>query len=499
MPAGNDMFNNPLIERYQHSALRPRHAWIYALIYLVSMALIVFLNWANARVGLRFTEQDEIGLLRELFGQFVIVECIILFIWGSSNVASALSTEMKQKSYDFLAMVPMTASDKILGIVIGRNLLTILLGGLNLVALVVIGILAHVPFETQMGIIGVIFSGTVCCWLVSLLSAMQVSKTTQGISPARLFVVVGFLVLLPLASSLVLGDNGEAFLTSTLGHFFVWQAPAATIITTCLIYFAFWVYWWCIRTLNSRNEPVSTARGALLFTIGFGIVMLGLFWFDMSGACMLDTHLKGDEALFTFGIVTLTPIFTLPFGTLQNYDTYVELGSRNPERTRMLNIVAESNLVLWMQLFVVWAVFVIAGQLCAKTFLEWRGIVYIIGMAGTFYAIYILLIEVCILEKPAYEKIHFLAGFVLLVQAILPVILKNLIQVDEIGAFSPLGLAFAVGERIDQGKQYVPFPGALTVNLLICLLLLLRVCRRYRDLVRTRVELSDKHISEVAK
>ena len=98
------MFNNPLIERFRYSLMRPRQFGIYVCIY-VTVALLMLLITLGA-----YRSPDGInieGMSRSLFGQFLVLQVLVLWIWSSINVASAIRDERKDKSYDFFRLLPL--------------------------------------------------------------------------------------------------------------------------------------------------------------------------------------------------------------------------------------------------------------------------------------------------------------------------------------------------------------------------------------------------------
>ena len=122
------MFKNPLIERYSYSVMRLSQVWIYGGIYLAVVALIVVLNTLSSVMDRSVQE-----VLRGLYIQFLVVEVFILCVWTTSNSISVIHMEVSQKSYDFFRMLPIRSLHKAIGLLIGRNLLTLLLAGINLV------------------------------------------------------------------------------------------------------------------------------------------------------------------------------------------------------------------------------------------------------------------------------------------------------------------------------------------------------------------------------
>ena len=89
------MFNNPLIERYRYSQLRPRQFWIYLVIYTIVISLMLLINWSI--YNYQHAYESRHGFFRGLYYQFLMFQLLILWVWGAVNSGSALKEEIIQK------------------------------------------------------------------------------------------------------------------------------------------------------------------------------------------------------------------------------------------------------------------------------------------------------------------------------------------------------------------------------------------------------------------
>ena len=80
------MLNNPLIQRYRYSVLRPSHLFIYVTIYISVVILLLFINYSI--YGYQETFYVIQDLYRGLYYQFLALEIIVLWILGGFSSAS---------------------------------------------------------------------------------------------------------------------------------------------------------------------------------------------------------------------------------------------------------------------------------------------------------------------------------------------------------------------------------------------------------------------------
>ena len=132
------MVSNPLIQRYRYSALRPKQFWVYVTIYISIILLLVSINYSGYKYQTFFGDITE--FYKSLYYQFLTFQVLMLFIWSAYNSGSAIKEEILNKSFDFFRMLPLPAHKKAIGILIGKNLLVLLFGAINLAFLIYFGL-----------------------------------------------------------------------------------------------------------------------------------------------------------------------------------------------------------------------------------------------------------------------------------------------------------------------------------------------------------------------
>ena len=124
--------------------MRPRQFWIYMTIYISTLLMIFLINYSGYKNEVMYSTAAD--LFKSLYYQFLVLQIIVLWIWGSFNSGSAIRDEVFDKTYDFFRMLPLSARLKAAGIMVGKNLIVILLGVCNFVLLVVFGIAGNLNF-----------------------------------------------------------------------------------------------------------------------------------------------------------------------------------------------------------------------------------------------------------------------------------------------------------------------------------------------------------------
>ena len=135
------IFNNPLIRRYRYSLMRPRQLWIHLTIHVSIIILLLYINYiAYEYQGIY---ENTTKLFLSICYQFLILQLIILWIWGAINSGSAITKEITGNSYDFFRMLPISAGKKTIGILVGKNLIIMLLAIIDFILIIVFGKLGH--------------------------------------------------------------------------------------------------------------------------------------------------------------------------------------------------------------------------------------------------------------------------------------------------------------------------------------------------------------------
>ena len=174
------MANNPLIQRYRYSILRPKQFWVYVSIYISIILLIVFINYTGYKYQTFF--ESITAFYESLYYQFLTFEVIILFLWSAYNSGSAIKEEILNKSFDFFRMLPLPAYKKALGILIGKNLVVFLFAAINLVLLIYFGLSGKVNINLQGQILLIFLSITILVNTTALLASINPAKKKKSSS-----------------------------------------------------------------------------------------------------------------------------------------------------------------------------------------------------------------------------------------------------------------------------------------------------------------------------
>jgi hypothetical protein len=169
------IFSNPLIRRYRSSLLRPSILWIYLTIYASVVILLLFVNSISSRLEAGSVEAGELS--RRLFAQFLVMEMIILWGWTTFNSATALKSEVLNRTYDFFRLLPLSALQKACGILLGRNLLALLFAAISLVFLLLFGLVGQIDWFTGVQIVFLLLTMALFTNSVFLLSFNTTSRT----------------------------------------------------------------------------------------------------------------------------------------------------------------------------------------------------------------------------------------------------------------------------------------------------------------------------------
>jgi hypothetical protein len=130
-------------------------------------------------------------------------QIIVLWFCGAFSSASAIKEEITGKTYDFFRMLPLTAHQKAIGILFGKNLIVLLLGAISCAFLIFFGSMGGLSANLQIQTFLVLFSITILVNSTALLSSINPSQKSKK---ANVFTIV------------LLGFIFAPFIISALGH-----------------------------------------------------------------------------------------------------------------------------------------------------------------------------------------------------------------------------------------------------------------------------------------
>ena len=472
------MANNPLIQRYRYSILRPKQFWVYVSIYISIILLIVFINYTGYKYQTFF--ESITAFYESLYYQFLTFEVIILFLWSAYNSGSAIKEEILNKSFDFFRMLPLPAYKKALGILIGKNLVVFLFAAINLVLLIYFGLSGKVNINLQGQILLIFLSITILANTTALLASINPAKKKKSSSIVLILLAVFFFIplLLNVIAALSTTDDLEQF--SVI--FYITEIPILLMICFVALYFSCWIFKGILRRLTYEQEPMFTRKGAPLFLLGYIFVVIGLYYSYIPK--------EKSELIYSCWLVTLMPILLIYRGSLRTLDKYIEYsrfiqGKPGSGKRRIAPMLMYSNLSLAIALFAIWGAFSIGTTFFAD-YAEMQPLLnlYNILVLFTCYLFLVLLLELYVVYTPTSNKIGLLLGFVAVLYVILPLILSGILESEIIYLYSPAGFVFSLFN--DSHTNITIKTTFLLVNTLFCVFPALLIWQRYNYIVAQR-------------
>lgn len=468
---------NPLIQRYRYSLLRPSHLLIYVTIYISVILLLLFINYTL------YIHQDTFqspqGLCRSIYFQFLAFQIIILWIWGAFSSASAVKEEISGKTYDFFRMLPLAAHQKAIGILIGKNLVVLLFAVINFLLLLFFGSMGGISVNLQAQVLFVLVSITILTNSTALLSSINPAQKAKS-PKTKVFVIILLIYFLgPLLIMPFYGLSEVAKLEEVSAWFFEIEIPVLILISLVALYFSCWAVIGILRKFTREDEPLFTRKGALLFMLGFELILIGLFYHHLG--------MEETETSYAYWIISLLAVLAIPFGALRSFDKYLEYSGLIREKSgsdvnNFSRILPHSNISLALGLFAIWTVGSIAIILISR--MEILQGLYRIWILFSFYLFLMLLLELNILYKPSSRKIGLLLAFIAAVYAILPPILSAILESDVLYLHSPVGFFWIM---IDEPFTEAPsLISVWVVNILLCVIPIILIWKRYSYILKLR-------------
>lgn len=467
------MLKNPLIQRYRYSLLRPKQFWLYQVLYFGVVGLIILVN------ALIFYNSPKSGsqFFKSMYYQILTFQMLILWFWASYNAGSAIRNELHRKTYDFFKLMPVSANRKAIGILVGSNLVTLLFGGYNLLLLIIFGLLGRLNFGLQLSLFLAIVSIAILLNTISLLGSVRTEQRHVQTSATALILLGS--IFAPAAISGVVALSESGLLSSSI-RFYSMHIPAPLMIAFTSLYFCCWSLAGVIRKFNFERRPLFTYFSALEFMVGYSFLACGFFW-----VYLIETRIT---SLYSLWLITVIPLHLIPFGAAKSYDMYLE-GLRLSEAsgsdgTMIWRLFRNSNLFLWVSLFVIWALF--STGMGFRSCDSPRPFVSSILLMFPFVLFFSVLFEIHTLYQPVYAKLKWLLGFVVLIYLLLPFILAGALSNKWLLLYSPAGYMIHLFDQATGGKRMVFPAGGLVLNFLLCTISLGLICHKYVQILGVR-------------
>jgi len=471
------ILNNPLIRRYRYSLMRPRQLWIYVTIYIAVLALIVFVNYTAYQYQEWFGNQTR--FFKGLYYQFLVLQVIVLCILTMINSSSAIKDEVNGKSYDFFRMLPISAGKKAAGILVGKNLVVLLLAGVNFLILIILGMLGRMDGVLLGHYFLAVISVAVLTNSVALLSSINPAKARKK-NNIVLFIVLGFIFAPFVISTIGIAIRRINIFENVTEKFYTIELPVLILISLVALYFSCWAIKGILRRFTREDEPLFTRMGAYLFMLGFEFVLFGLFYEHLNEGAQRTNYL--------YWLISLLTVLLIPIWSLRSFERYLEhSGLIQSKSVGNKNLVSAflrySNLLPVLVLFAIWTAGSIVTALMTGQGLLYN--LYYIVILFSFYLFLMLLLELYVVYKPVSDKIGLLLSFITIVYLFLPLILSGILDNKEVYLYSLLGFC----ARILSNKSAPGLStqtGILIINIALCVIPIMLVWKRYKHILAVR-------------
>lgn len=477
------MLQNPLIQRYRSSLLRPRQIGIYSFIYGSIVFLILLLNYTvltTFKPLIDSIEESSVNVYQIIYYQFSAFQVIILWVWASYNSGSALTIEILKKSYVFFKLLPITALQKAFGVLIGTNLVAYAFASLNFILLLILAYLGKMSavlvsyyFLTLLAI--ACFLNT----LTLLLSINPDAKKRRRLG--TLVIIVGAMWGLMVAMGMLFSSGPRTRDVANIRvDFFSLKVPGLPLFSMILLYFTVWMLIGIVRKFRQERESLFSRKGSVLFFIGCEILTTGLFWSLLTTKSMFYSH----------RILCFWALVFINIGTLGNVGKYLETAGKIKERSgskflNMLRLFRHSTLFWGICLFCIWTIFFFG--LSRITGLSFRDNLYpLLNLLG-FYLFFMVLLELFVLYKHLHISIKVFLIFIALVSLLLPLSLSKILENELVYLHSAFGyMSNLTAPFLFQGGNAAIQLRVFSVNMLLCLLPLFLIFRKYFNFLKLR-------------
>jgi len=457
--------------------MRPRQLWIYITIYIAIISLILFINYTAYQYQEWFGNQAR--FFKVVCYQFLILQVVFLCLLAASNSGSAIRDEITGKSYDFFRILPISAGKKAVGILVGKNLVLLLLSGVNFLLLIIFGILGQVSGvflgQSFLALLSVALLANSLA-LLSSIKPVSIKKKNH----IAIFIVLCFFFVLFIIRPAIKAFTKISELENITEKFYTIELPVLILISLVAFYFSCWVIKGILRRFTREDEPLFTRMGAYIFMLGFEFVLFGLFYeFLTEGA---------QKTNYLYWLISLLPVLLVPIWSLRSFDRYLEhsglIQSKSAGNKNLVSgFLLYSNLLPVLVLFAIWTAGAIVTALMTEQELLYN--LYYIVILFSFYLFLMLLLELYVVYKPVSDKIGLLLSFIAIVYLFLPLILSGILDNKEVYLYSLLGFYTRV-------FFYESAPGISTItriwliNAVLCIIPIILIWTRYKHILAAR-------------
>jgi len=395
------------------------------------------------------------------------------------NSSSAIKDEVTGKSYDFFRMLPISAGKKAAGILVGKNLVVLLLGGVNFLLLIILGMLGRMNGVLLGQYFLALISVALLTNSVALLSSINPVRAKKKNHIVTL-IVFGFIFAPLFVSALGIATRKINLLENITGKFYTIELPVLILISLVALYFSCWSIKGILRRFTREDEPLFTRMGAYLFMLGFEFVLFGLFYKYLTEGARKTNYL--------YWLISLLPVLLVPLGSLRSFDRYLEhsglIQSKSAGNKNLVSaFLRYSNLLPVLVLFTIWTVGSIVTALMTGQGLLYN--LYYIVILFSFYLFLMFLLELYVVYKPVSDKIGLLLSFITIVYLFLPLILSGILDNKEVYLYSLLGFCARVLSN-KSAPDLSTQTGILLINIALCIIPIMLVWKRYKHILAAR-------------
>jgi hypothetical protein len=264
------MWHNPLIQRYRASHLRGNSIIVYLSVYAVAITLALMSCCAMVPQN---QPEALAAILTSFFACLVVIQVLLLWGWGTHNCAQVIQQEHDRKSHDFFRLLPLSASEKAIGILIGRNQPVLLLAAINsiLMLLVTPNHLLHGQIQC------IVWSVAAALSSLSLLSSCAPKGNSRRARSGGIAFVILTALLVPwflsLANWMSPSIDHDSPLSSPVA-FGSWHLPLFIAIVLVVLNLAAWFYVGILRCFTQEELPLFSRAGALGFMANLFVIAL---------------------------------------------------------------------------------------------------------------------------------------------------------------------------------------------------------------------------------
>jgi hypothetical protein len=362
---------------------------------------------------------------------------------------------------DFFRLLPLSAVEKVVGILVGRNLIVLGLSLVNTLATAVCGFLAGASMR-------LVVEFLIACWVgaaVAMLMALLFStyerrgKTTSS----SIFVLLLVVFVLPYVIGAA-ANWQEVFPNGAYLPFFAMQVRLFVFLTLLALYTGAWAIVGLVRRFNSDRAPLFTPAGVFWSTLGTYVIIAGLAW----------GHLRADGLLALMGAWSSSAIILLmtTLGAFRSWEDYLEARARCGKAPGM-DAGNLSNLALGIAMILSWCAFAALTDLRAGMPVPPHAIVSL----ALFWFVLIASMEFSATHVPLAPSVHVLTGFLIVLYLVVPLIFAAALERMDVGALSPIGSFIRLADDPDATALQSLAPVGL--NIAISAVLLRLITRRY--------------------